>query len=167
MTTVNVEKVLEKAGVSKKLGVQRAVQATGDKIMNAADPLAVANSIVVGLGGKAQEDFPTARIMAKTMVAEAVDSPVFVPEQAAKNATAKVAKLKETSKYLFEGANADATPKKRGRPATNGGDLKKKALEICEANKSLTNGEIAQMIQKQLDITYSNAYYYVSRVFKR
>jgi hypothetical protein len=46
-------------------------------------------------------------------------------------------------------------------------DKKTRALEICDNNSALANGPLAKIVQKELDITYSNAYYYVSRVWKR
>lgn len=41
------------------------------------------------------------------------------------------------------------------------------ALKLFEANADKGNGEIARLISKELEITYANAYYYVTRVFKR
>lgn len=161
---------LKKFDIDPKAGKQRAIQAIGEMIQTAPDPLSMANSVIVELGGAEVLDFPTARITAKALVEQAIEAgDTFNPEAAQAYATEKVAKLRGQQPEVFTktAADAAAAPKKRGRPATNGGDLKKKALEICEANKSLTNGEIAQLVQKQLEITYSNAYYYVSRVFKR
>lgn len=44
---------------------------------------------------------------------------------------------------------------------------KSAALMLFEANTDKGNGEIARLIAKELEITYANAYYYVTRVFKR
>lgn len=41
------------------------------------------------------------------------------------------------------------------------------AEKIFNANKQLNNGEIARMISSELQITYANAYYYVTRVFRK
>ncbi len=41
------------------------------------------------------------------------------------------------------------------------------ALMLFEANTDKSNGEVARLIAKELEITYANAYYYVTRVFKR
>lgn len=41
------------------------------------------------------------------------------------------------------------------------------ALKLFEVNSDKGSGEIARLISKELDITYANAYYYVTRVFKR
>jgi len=40
-------------------------------------------------------------------------------------------------------------------------------MRIFEANKDKGNGEIAKLIATELEITYANAYYYVTRVFVR
>lgn len=44
---------------------------------------------------------------------------------------------------------------------------KQAAMQIFEANKDKGNGEIAKLISTELEITYANAYYYVTRVFVR
>lgn len=44
---------------------------------------------------------------------------------------------------------------------------KSAALKLFEENSDKGNGEIARLIAKELEITYANAYYYVTRVFKR
>lgn len=56
----------------------------------------------------------------------------------------------------------EKTPKE---PKTNA--KKEAALKLFEQNKDKGNGEIAKMISTELEITYANAYYYVTRVFKR
>ena len=52
---------------------------------------------------------------------------------------------------------------KRGRPQSK---FKEQALKICSDNASLTNAQLAQLIQKQLGLTYSHSYYFSSRVFR-
>ena len=47
-------------------------------------------------------------------------------------------------------------------------DKKAAAQKIFDELKAeQANGVIAQAISKELNITYANAYYYVTRVFKR
>jgi len=46
-------------------------------------------------------------------------------------------------------------------------DKKVAAQRIFDANVDKSNGFIARLIEKELEITYANAYYYVTRVFKR
>lgn len=60
---------------------------------------------------------------------------------------------------------AAAKAKVAKQPKTN--DKKVAALRIFDANGDKNNGAIATIIAKELEITYANAYYYVTRVFKR
>lgn len=46
-------------------------------------------------------------------------------------------------------------------------DKKDAALVIYQANPDMNNGAVARKIAAELEITYANAYYYVTRVFKR
>lgn len=46
-------------------------------------------------------------------------------------------------------------------------DKKVAAQRLYEANPDMNNGAIARKIAAELEITYANAYYYVTRVFKR
>lgn len=59
----------------------------------------------------------------------------------------------------------DKAPKAEKTPKVN--DKKVAAKRIFDANKDKGNGEIAQLIASELEITYANAYYYVTRAFKR
>lgn len=164
---IDVDAALVKAGVVRKKGLVRGVQDVGDKIMNARDPLATANAVITSLGGKSEVDFPTARIKAKAMVVEAIESRDYDPAIAAAKAAKKVVDLKKTDGYLFvETPTAASGPAKtRGRPAS--GTKKADAFTIFTANKDLADGAIAQLIAKKLGITYSNAFYYVGRVFRK
>ncbi len=58
-----------------------------------------------------------------------------------------------------------AKTKQPKEPKTN--TKKQAAMRIFEANKDKGNGEIAKLIATELEITYANAYYYVTRVFVR
>ena len=60
----------------------------------------------------------------------------------------------------------DAAETKTKGPRVN--DKKAAAQKIFDELKAeQANGVIAQAISKELNITYANAYYYVTRVFKR
>jgi len=62
----------------------------------------------------------------------------------------------------MEESSMDAVMKsKRGSD-----DKKARALEIFEANRGKKASDVAKLIQVELGITFANAYYYVSRVFK-
>lgn len=60
-----------------------------------------------------------------------------------------------------------ATKAKPAKKAPRVNDKKVAAQRLFEANRDKGNGQIAQMISSELEITYANAYYYVTRVFKR
>ena len=60
---------------------------------------------------------------------------------------------------------AEKTPKEPKVAAVN--DKKDAALVIYQANPDMNNGAVARKIAAELEITYANAYYYVTRVFKR
>jgi hypothetical protein len=46
-------------------------------------------------------------------------------------------------------------------------DKKVAAQRLFDANQDKNNGAIARLISAELEISYANAYYYVTRVFKR
>jgi len=77
--------------------------------------------------------------------------------KANKQATTVVEKAQKVAK--------EKAPKVAKEPKVN--DKKVAAQRIFDANKDKGNGEIARMIAEQLEITYANAYYYVTRAFKR
>jgi hypothetical protein len=78
-------------------------------------------------------------------------------------AEAVVDAAKETAKEKI--AKAPKAAKEPKEVKVN--DIRVAALAIFEANKEKGNGEIAKMISAELKITYANAYYYVTRAFKR
>lgn len=172
--TVNVQNVLKQFDIDPRLGVNRVIQEVGQQINEATDPLGYANAIVIAFGGAEQLDFPTARIMAKSLVEQAISGNKFEVDTALKIAEEKVAKLRKDQNWLFksEEPSAESTKpvKAKGRKSArmaDGQSKKSLALKMCEANSSLENGAIAGLIAKELSITYANAYYYVSRVWKR
>lgn len=46
-------------------------------------------------------------------------------------------------------------------------DKRVAALRICDANSSMNKGQLAKLIASELEITYANAYFYSSRVWKK
>ena len=69
-----------------------------------------------------------------------------------------------------ETAKAAKPPKvKAEKPVKEPKENNKKiaALRLFEANPEKNNGAVARLIAAELEITYANAYYYVTRVFKR
>ena len=178
--SINVQAALREIDVDPRKGVIRAIQIVGQNIKESSDPMGYANAVITSLGGVDQFDFPSARIMAKALVERAVSGDAYVAEEAVKYAEDKIEKLRSDVKtaFLFVEAKKDVDPetgeqlpaKQKGRKSTvmsDGKSKKEAALAICKANSSLANAALAGMIQKELNITYANAYYYSSRVFKR
>lgn len=178
--SINVQAALKEIDVDPRKGVIRAIQIVGQNIKESSDPMGYANAVITSLGGVDQFDFPSARIMAKALVERAVSGDTYVAEEAVKYAEDKIEKLRNDVKtaFLFVEAKKDVDPetgeqlpaKQKGRKSTvmaDGKSKKEAALAICKQNSSLENAALAGMIQKELNITYANAYYYSSRVFKR
>ena len=76
----------------------------------------------------------------------------------------KVADMKVKHPYLF--VMKESSMEAAAKPNKRGGDKKARALEIFEANRGKKASDVAKLIQVELGITFANAYYYVSRVFK-
>jgi hypothetical protein len=84
------------------------------------------------------------------------------------NADKRAAELIESS----EGAEPEDRPAVKAKtklaskePKVN--DKRVAAEGLFRANPTMNNGQIAKLIAAELEITYANAYYYVTRVFKR
>jgi len=180
--SINVQAALKEIDVDPRKGVIRAIQMVGQNIRESSDPMGYANAVITSLGGVDQYDFPTARIMAKALVEKAVSGDKYIPEEAVKYAEDKIEALRSDVKtaFLFAEDKKDVfvdpetgeqkPAKQKGRKSqvmSDGKSKKEAALAICKQNSSLENAALAGMIQKELKITYANAYYYSSRVFKR
>ncbi len=124
-----------------------------------------------------------AETYAKTLIEQVIlKGEDYVPEQAAIAAAARVEKIRqrmpelyvtdvevevigETPEELkFKGEKKVKKTKRAGRGEAN--DKKTAAYEIYIKHKDKPAGDIARLIAADLSITYANAYYYVSRVFK-
>jgi hypothetical protein len=168
---VNVQQVLKQINIDPRAGKLRAIQDVGERIMADSNPLGFANSVIQKLGGVSQEDFPTARIVCKALVEQACSGDKYDSKAAMQYAIEKVQKLRKDLPFVFAekgdsdtgSLSAPAKPKK----TRDGGDKKLQALEICERNSSLSNGQLAKLIEKEMKISYANAHYYAARVFKR
>jgi hypothetical protein len=166
---INSKQVLKQYGI-KTDSVVKAIQQVGEDIGLSSDPLSYANSIISDLGGSDQYDLASARIIAKALVEQAIIQPEYDRPEAIAVADSKLEKIKRTMPYVFnpdEVATSTSRTKVKAIKSGKSNDKKDRAKTIFDANKDKTNGEIAQMIASDLNITYANAYYYVSRVFKR
>jgi len=168
---INAKLVLKTYGI-KEGSVVRAIQQVGEDIGLSSDPLTYANSIISDLGGTDQYDLASARIIAKALVEQAMTQEEYDRPEAIVIADQKLEKIRKTMPYVFAESEAaedqSSTSTRKVRiSSVKSNDKKPKAKAIFDANKDKSNGEIAQMIAADLEITYANAYYYVSRVFKR
>jgi hypothetical protein len=164
---MDVQSVLKKYDINPEASVHRAIQNVGFRIDEATDPLEVSNQIIKQLGGWFIKDERDAPIIAKCLVEQAVifntQKRDYDPVDAMRIAELKLADMKAKHPYMFvmkEKTMEATTATKRG------GDKKAKALEIFESNRDKKASDVAKLIQVELGITFANAYYYVSRVFK-
>lgn len=160
--------VLGKLGLKPGMSVTRAITSIGMRISDSTDQLKAANKIIISLGAKPVSNVAVADVIAKALVEQAVlNGEKYNPEEALVIATAKYDKIMRTMPYVFvTDNNGNPTTGKKGA-TTN--DKKTAALEIFnrESGKGLTNTAIAEIIATELDITVSNAQYYVTRVFAK
>jgi hypothetical protein len=164
---MDVQSVLKKYDINPEASVHRAIQNVGFRIEESTDPLAVSNQIIKQLGGWFIKDERDAPIIAKCLVEQAMifnmQKQEYDPVDAMRIAELKLADMKAKHPYMFvmkEKTMEAATATNRG------GDKKAKALEIFESNRGKKASDVAKLIQVELGITFANAYYYVSRVFK-
>lgn len=163
--------ILSKYRIPTNLTVHHAIVSVGDVLDAASDFLSTANAIISDLGGPSTNDPVRARLFAKALVEQAFIHPTdYDPDQAVPVAQAKVEKVCERLPFLFNSSNKPTTFKEAAadidRKERSASDKRAKALAIWKANPNLGAGECAKLIAKELGITYSNAYYYTSRVFK-
>lgn len=160
--------VLDKLGLKPGMSVTRAISKIGLDISESADPLRAANKIIVALNGNQAANPIHADIVAKALIEQAVIfGESYNADKAMNIANEKYDKIKRTMPYVFAGSSEDLAPKRQVEvKQKRGGDKKARALEIFNREKGKENGEIAKVIAAELEITYANAYYYVTRVFK-
>jgi hypothetical protein len=165
---VDVQSVFKKYNINPNGSIHRSIEGIGTDISESSDPLVKSNQIICKLGGTAIGNSTEASITAKCMVEQAIlftlQGRTFDPKQAMEHAAIKIADMKVKYPYFFvmEESSMDAVMKsKRGSD-----DKKARALEIFEANRGKKASDVAKLIQVELGITFANAYYYVSRVFK-
>lgn len=164
-TNIDAVYVLNKLGLEPGMSVTRALTQVGFRINESSQhSTTVANKIIKSLGGSPETNPVSADIIAKALIEQAVLSGSSYDYTAAnKVAQEKLAKIKLTMPYAFA---ATAEPIRAKKMSTRGGDKKERARVIFDRESGKTPGEIARVIASELSITYANAYYYVSRVFK-
>jgi hypothetical protein len=163
---IDSNNVLSSYGI-KKDSVGAAIYQIGKDIDDSTDPLSFANAIIMELGGAEQMELDVAKIVAKALIEQAIVQEKYNSVVAMSVAETKLQKIKDKMGYVFaKPEDSGFTVQPINQPVKTN-NKKDEAKKIFDANKAMSNGEIAQLISKQLNITYGNAFYYTSRVFKR
>jgi hypothetical protein len=166
---VDIQSVFKKFDIDPKGSINKTIYNISMKISEAQDPLVYSNRIISQLGGVANVDYNEAPIIAKCLVEQAVVMyPNYDPVAAQAIAQQKLDAIKVKMPYLFnmKEKTVEATATNTQAANKRGGDKKARALAIFEANRDKKPSDVAKLIQVELGITFANAYYYVSRVFK-
>lgn len=159
---MDVQSVFKKYDIDPNASVIRAVQKVGDRITDAPDPSAMSNQIIKQLGGKYVVGTVDATIIAKALMEQAIINKAnYNPEAALVVAEGKLSIMKIKHPYMF--VMKESEMEAVAKPVN---DKKARALAIFEANRDKKPSDVAKLIQVELGITFANAYYYVSRVFK-
>jgi len=178
---MNITPILKEIGIDPSLGQHRAVYDIGKHVYESKDFGSAANKIIMSLGGERIPDDRRAVYFSQALIEQAVINPIdFDPVSANAAASARCEKLfKDLPWLIAKSENPRPTNKPKTNTTTKSGaprakrsdpknnDKKAKAKAIFDLHKDKSNGEIAKIIEKELEITYANAYYYTSRVFKR
>lgn len=164
---MNVTQVLTKHNIPVDLTLHHALHKCNQIFQNSSNYIEAANVIITDLGAQPIDDPVRAKLTAKALVEQAfLNRDNFTPE-AIQQAIVKADKIHAALPTLFS-ARANATAEQPKAKPVRDNDKKAKALVIYNDHKhNKSAGEIAKMIATKLDITYSNAYYYVSRVFNK
>jgi len=165
---------LEKFGVVKGMDCVEGVQKFGEWLETPesfAAQHARANAAIKSFGGNDEPDPDAARIIAKYMLAQVVNGQKPDQELARTRCQSLIAAAPEIQRVRIVQQTVKPVvstykPKTDIRKGKNN-TKKAAALKICEANPKLSNNDLAKLIQKELKITFANAYYYSSRVYKR
>ena len=151
--------LLRKNDIPYNQTVHHAIARTGDVIDNAGHPLEKANFLIKQLGGQEVDNIVIAKLMAKSLIEQVyINKDDYDSQLAIPVAKAKVDKSIKGSPYIMQTSEPVSTA-----PVS---DKKAAARAIFDRMQGSTSGQIAKAIQNELKITYANAYYYVSRVFK-
>jgi hypothetical protein len=158
--------VLDRLGMEPGMSVTRAITHLNMLLADSSDPHTMTNKIIVSLGAKPVGNTKQAEVIAKALIEQAImKGEYYEPEAAMAIAGAKLLKIEQTMPYVFASDDDRQTASGETRPPKGGNDKKAAAHVIFLREAGKTKGEIATIIAKEIDITYANAYYYVSRVF--
>ena len=171
---MNIATTLKALKINPAESINRTIKAVGIDIELKPDRLEAANRYIIALGAAPVTKERTAIVLAKGLVEQAVlQGEAFKIEEAMTAVAGKYMKLVDDLPAVYSIKNGvkslanTVTVAKDGRASKSNNEKKAQAMAIFEANKSLGNSDIAKLIAADLQITFANAYYYVTRVFKR
>lgn len=138
------------------------------------------NRLIKDLGGQPISNEVDAEIIAKCLIEQVIlQGEDYIADSAIKLAEAKLAKLRVKMPELWAGIQVEVATDKSSDPfakkpkkakrvgSASPDDKKERARAVYDKYAGKPAGDIAKLIASELDITYSNAYYYVSRVFNK
>lgn len=162
--------IIESLGIDPNGSVNRAVNEIGLYLSESADKLKAANVIILGLCGRRMSKELDADIVAKCLVQRVIeDKEGYDPDSAYEFAVDKMQKLYRKMPEVLKSetaVNMEETTAS-GRANKNNNQKKARAEEIYNRMKGEnTQSAIAKAIAAELEISFANAFYYVSRVFK-
>ena len=163
--------LIESLGIDPDGSPNRAMTVVGEYIDQSHDRQLAANTILMGLTGRRESTVIEADLVARYLVRRVMeDKEAFDRESAYTWARHKAQELLKKRPELLHFNEPEADPNAptttaSGR-ANRSNNQKKAAAEVIYNDMiGKPAGEIASAIAKELDISYANAYYYVSRVF--
>lgn len=176
---INPIALVESLGLDPYGSINRAITGVGMYISESDQPLAAANRIIEGfVPGKREETLLDADIMAKCLVEYVMKNAATIEQYdsaaAYEYSMSKMGRLKEKMPEITVQPDATEQPAvtPSGRANKNNNQKKAAALEIY-TEMTRPDGErhsqsaIAKAIAAKLEITFANAFYYVSRVFSK
>lgn len=171
---MNIISSLNSLDIKPEEGVNKAVYQVSKLVNESTNRLSKANKIISDLGGPKLEHERYAILISQAMVEYAVQHiDDYTPDNAFQAAEIRYQDLKEKMPWAVmepDSTRSYSTYVRKTniqRESRKNNNKKREAESIFAANKEKSNSEIAKIIAKELEITYANAYYYASRVFKR
>lgn len=173
---MNLSTFFQKYKIDPNADKYRVVHQVGDQITASKDPLFASNRIIKEFGLQPLTNLVDSRIIALALCEYAVlNQTKFNVAEAEVSAKTRLDKIMNEMPFLYnvkenfrmEAVTVDGKIEMKRVPRSPKNTEKKaQALKIFEANKEKKPSDIAKLIQVELGITFANAYYYVSRVFK-
>lgn len=169
-TAINPMAIMESLGLDVDGSVSKAINELGMYFNESENKLASANTIITSLGGTEMSNELEADMMAKALIEQVMKTKEsYSPEVAVTKATEKVSRVLKKMPELKVTKEVTEVPTTTpsGRANKNNNQKKVNAKVIYDRMNDGTSSQssIAKQISTELDITFANSFYYVSRVF--